>query len=133
MKKRVLIVDSQKDMREILRLYLSSLGDFEIFEASNGKLALETLKAISPDLVIVDLIMPQMNGWETLRAIRASGNGRRTPVIACSCLREDEARDLEGDIKEAGFSGYIWKCRMSRRSVAAALMKIGMVEGRVSL
>jgi DNA-binding response OmpR family regulator len=77
-KKTILIVDDQNAVRSLCREELSDEG-YEVIEAKNGKEALGKLKDNDPDLVILDIVMPEMDGMETLpRTLRKKPN---TPVI----------------------------------------------------
>ena len=67
--KRILVVDDDPGMREMVKLLLNDEG-YHVFEASNGKHAMEFLKKESPDLVITDIIMEEMDGVEIIMEIR---------------------------------------------------------------
>lgn len=73
---KVLIVDDEARMRELIRLYLSA--EFEVAEAADGLGALRQLHATEPDLVLLDVMMPSLDGWETLKRIREES---AVPVI----------------------------------------------------
>lgn len=64
----VLIVDDEPRMRELIRLYLAA--EFEVCEASDGLAALRLLRSVEPDLILLDVMMPNLDGWETLIRIR---------------------------------------------------------------
>jgi two-component system, OmpR family, response regulator len=66
---KILIVDDDAHIRELARLFLQNEG-FEICEASDGVAALEKLQSVRPDLVILDIMMPNMDGWELTRQLR---------------------------------------------------------------
>lgn len=85
---RILAVDDDPDIRF---LYETALTDhFEIFTANNGLDALVKLPRVQPDLVIADLMMPLMDGWELLKRLRADGENGETPVILVSALNQQE-------------------------------------------
>jgi two-component system chemotaxis response regulator CheB len=87
MKYRVLIVDDSAVMRRLVRQALESDPEIEVEGvAANGKIALAMLEQHSADVVVLDIEMPEMDGLETLRALRA--RGQRTPVIMFSALTE---------------------------------------------
>jgi len=73
---KILIADDSRVMRQIVvrTLRQAGFGDHDLIEAANGKEALEITKAENPDLVLSDWNMPEMNGIECLRQLRASGN-----------------------------------------------------------
>jgi len=67
--KKILIVDDEKDIRELVLAYLEREG-YQVFEASNGNDALITARTIQPDLIILDIMLPGLNGLEVLSALR---------------------------------------------------------------
>jgi two-component system response regulator ResD len=81
----ILVADDEKNIVQLVRLYLSTEG-YTVESASDGLSALETFKRVRPALVILDVMLPQLDGWEVLRRIRTEG---RTPVIMLSARTED--------------------------------------------
>lgn len=77
---KILVVDDEKGIREIVKRVLTS-KNFKVFTSPNGKDALETLREISPDLVILDVNMPLMNGYQVCREIRKDPLYKKLPVI----------------------------------------------------
>lgn len=75
-----MIVDDAKELRQVLKLYLENSG-YEIIEAENGKVALEKLKKIDISLMILDIMMPEMDGFQLLESL---GDKREFPVIFLS-------------------------------------------------
>lgn len=104
--KRILVVEDNEDTREILLYRLQSMGDYEVLLACNGKEALEIVSQSKPDLVIMDLKMPVMDGWETTKALRETTWGKELPIIALTAqaMERDEEKALG-----AGCSDYIAK------------------------
>ena len=129
MRKVILVIENNKDMRQILCFYLSILGDFKIHEASDEREALELFHEVSPDLVFLDLYMPQMNGTQTLKALRARQNGRKVPVVVWTVCSEEEV----GDVRGAGFDAYLCKSSTRRAPLKGLLEKMGIlpVEGSI--
>ena len=70
--KTILIVDDEADIRDILRIRLANHPGFRILEAANGSDALELTRQQRPDLIILDWLMPGLNGMEVLKALRES-------------------------------------------------------------
>ncbi|MBQ1266733.1 MAG: response regulator [Proteobacteria bacterium] len=66
----ILIADDDPDLRSLVRLHVELL-DCEVLEANDGAVALETILVEQPDLVILDVMMPELTGWEILRYIRS--------------------------------------------------------------
>jgi len=78
--KKILIVDDEPDMRETISSYLKP-RHFKIYEAGNGVEALGAIKKKRPDLIILDVVMPVMNGFELLEKIRRNSSFSKIPVI----------------------------------------------------
>ena len=80
----VLIVDDDDDVRGMLEIVLEAAG-FAVSSASNGQEALERLGSSQPvPVVLLDLRMPIMNGWEMIEALRANGRLSDVPIIVCT-------------------------------------------------
>jgi two-component system, cell cycle response regulator DivK len=77
----VLVVDDFADNREMYSEYLSFSG-FEVIEAKNGKEAIDAAQARMPDIIIMDLSLPVMDGWEATRRLKADEKTRKIPVVA---------------------------------------------------
>jgi CheY-like chemotaxis protein len=77
----VLVVDDFADNREMYSEYLSYSG-YEVIEAKNGVEALEAAQTKSPDIIIMDLSLPVMDGWEATRRLKAVERTRKIPVVA---------------------------------------------------
>ena len=92
---RVLVVDDDESIRQIVRLCLGDEG-YEVFEAANGLDALALLPDCRPDLILLDLRMPVMDGWEFARRYRL-GPGPHVPIVAfiAALNAEMEAADLD--------------------------------------
>lgn len=89
--KRVLVCDDQPALREVLRDALADLrGDLEVIEAGDGQAALGLLSDKAYDLVFLDVEMPRLDGFETLKALRAKESGRRTPVVMVTGMNTEE-------------------------------------------
>jgi threonine synthase len=97
----VAIVDDSPESRRLIRRILQSQGDFAISEASNGQDGLALIQRELPDLVILDLMMPGMDGFSVLDALRASQETAGIPVIVASAkeLTPEEKSRLEGQIQ----------------------------------
>jgi two-component system response regulator MprA len=100
---RLLVVDDDPSVREALALVLD-LNGFEVSTAQDGREAIRTLAATSPDVVILDVLMPGLDGLEVCRRIRATGD--RTPVLMLTARSEVSER-VAG--LEAGADDYLAK------------------------
>jgi threonine synthase len=81
---RVAIIDDAAEARLLVRRILQSQGDYTIFEASNGREGLELSRRELPDLIILDLMMPEMDGFAVLDGLRADASTARIPVIVAT-------------------------------------------------
>ncbi|MGC4086423.1 MAG: response regulator [Polyangiaceae bacterium] len=90
MSKRILVVDDSKAMRLIVRRTLrqAGFGEYEVDEACNGVEALSAIQAHRPDLVLSDWNMPEMNGYELLKALRTAKNDVRLGFVTTESTPE---------------------------------------------
>jgi two-component system alkaline phosphatase synthesis response regulator PhoP/two-component system response regulator VicR len=88
MGKKILIVDDEEIIRKFLRINLLKLG-YEVKEAMDGVQALEQLGKDTYDLLISDVLMPNKNGWELLKAVRSNPKTKDMPVILLTAKNED--------------------------------------------
>ncbi len=91
---RVAIVDDTAEARRLIRRILQSQGNFTIYEAANGKEGLELIKREMPDLIILDLMMPEMDGFAVMDALKADQETAQIPVIVAT------AKELTPDEKD---------------------------------
>lgn len=107
----ILIVEDEPEITKILEMYLQGSG-YKTEKAANGKVALELFKVIQPDLVLLDIMLPELDGIEVLKAIRQKG---QTPVIMLTA-KSEELDQLLG--LELGADDYISKPFRPREVVA---------------
>ena len=105
MAKKIMTVDDSRTMREMVSFTLKSAG-YEVVEAEDGKAALSVISTTKVDAVITDLNMPNMNGFELIRSLRANPTYKFTPILMLT-TEGDDARKQEG--KSAGATGWIVK------------------------
>ncbi len=118
---RILIIDDETDILEFVKYNLSRDG-YEVYTACNGSEGLRTAVEVRPHLILLDMMMPVMNGVDTCREIRSNDELKHTMVVFLSALSQEEAQ-LTG--YEAGADDYIAKpIRMNLlRSRIGAIMK----------
>lgn len=115
----VVIVDDTEDLRFILRRVLSGSGRFQVAgEATNGQEAIEVAARVQPDLILLDLLMPVMDGWEALPLLRRACPRSRVVVVSGQDRTHAEARAIA-----LGASGYIEK-GVSSAEILRALVGI---------
>jgi DNA-binding response OmpR family regulator len=105
-KPRILVVDDQADIRQLLKTLLEVKGYF-VDVAAGGRHALDALEALNtPDLVLLDVQMPDMDGWDTLVRIKERFGDRGPRVVMCTV--KGHPRDLIHGWA-SGCDGYVWK------------------------
>jgi CheY-like chemotaxis protein len=119
---KVLLVEDNQDNQDLMKFLLERNG-YEVVTANNGRLALDAARAECPDVVLMDLTMPEMDGWEAAAAMKEDPALAHIPLIAVT------AHTLPGDRRKtlgAGFDNYISKpinVRMFDHIVAQSLKK----------
>lgn len=107
--KRIMIVEDEAALREIYVLLFKMHG-FEVYEAANGKIALEHLKTVRPDVIILDVLMPVMGGIGFLRAANVKKNYPDTKVLMLSNLSDPKTLSLSQSL---GAQKYLLKANVS--------------------
>ena len=105
MSKRILIVEDQEDLRAILRDLLTASG-YEVIEAVDGGQGVAKAQSDRPDLILMDIQMPVLDGYQATRTIKAEPLLAATPIIAVSsfAMKGDEEK-----VRAAGCDGYVTK------------------------
>jgi CheY-like chemotaxis protein len=103
--KRVLVVDDNPVSRELIREVLEA-PDLQIVEAPDGKAALQSISALRPDVVLMDIQMPVLDGFAVLRALREDPSLQDLPVLAVTAFAMRGDREKA---QNAGFNAYITK------------------------
>jgi len=106
----ILIADDYDDNRELLRLMLESDG-YVIREARDGRECVTVARADPPDVALIDLSMPVLDGWDTLRELRADVRTRAVRCVAVTAFATDQDRQR---VLDAGFDAYLAKPFRSR-------------------
>ncbi|MBI4846123.1 MAG: response regulator [Candidatus Omnitrophica bacterium] len=88
-KKKILLIDDEVSFVEMVKLSLDDLGIYEVKAEYSGKLGLETAEKFLPDLIILDMMMPDINGMEVLEELRKYEDTEKTPVVVLSALKSE--------------------------------------------
>ncbi len=102
---KILIIEDHADMRELLAWQIELMG-FMPISAKQGREGVEKALSEKPQLIIMDIMMPGMDGWEAAKQIRAHPDIKDTPILAATALFRDS--DLK-NCMDAGCNGYIVK------------------------
>ena len=103
--RKVLLVEDADDARLFMRLALEQLG-YIVFEAEDGKKALEVAERVRPDIILMDLSLPVMDGLTATQKIRATDGMNGVTVIAVTA---HQGPDFREGAKDAGFDAYVTK------------------------
>jgi hypothetical protein len=111
----VLVVDDDPDLRALVRRYLAGEG-YAVVEAADGRAALECLGEATPGLILLDLMMPEMDGFEVVEALRANETWRAIPVVVVTAkeLTAEERDRLNGHVEKVLKKGTLTRDRLLR-------------------
>ena len=111
---KIAIIEDDRAISQMYRLKFEAEG-FDVETAENGKLGLDLIKSMRPDIVLLDLMMPEMTGDEVLKQMRASSWGKDIKVIVLTNMGEQEVPE---SVRENKISAFILKADMTPRQVA---------------
>jgi DNA-binding response OmpR family regulator len=102
---RALVIDDDRDLLNLVRRTLEFTAGWQVSVATSGAAGIEAAQAAPPDVIVVDLMMPEMDGYEVCRRINADARTAGVPVVLLTARRElDEAR-----LRDAGAAGVVFK------------------------
>lgn len=122
--KKILIAEDDKFLSSAYRLKLTKAG-FEVLVVGDGQEMLNNIKTFGPDLILLDLVMPVMDGFTALKEIKAVPEYKKIPVIVASNLGQKEDRDRT---TELGATDFVVKSDMSLEALVEKIN--GVVEKR---
>jgi DNA-binding response OmpR family regulator len=111
---KIAVIEDDQTISHMYRFKFEAEG-FEVQTAENGKLGLELVEKMKPDIILLDLMMPEMNGDQMLEKLRATSWGKNIKVIVLTNMGEQE---IPPKVKELGISGLVLKADMTPREVA---------------
>jgi len=114
MAQRILVVDDDREIVRLLRAYLEQ-GGYQVLVAYDGETALHILRRERPDLVVLDLMLPDRDGWDVTRVVRGDATMRATPIIMLTARVEDQDKIVGLEI---GADDYVTKPFNPREVVA---------------
>lgn len=116
---KIAIIEDDQAIGQMYRFKFEAEG-YTVETAENGKSGLELAEKMKPDIILLDLMMPEMSGDEMLEKLRATPWGEKIKVIVLTNVGEQE---IPAKIKELGVSGIILKADMTPRQVAEFVKK----------
>ncbi|MCD6271073.1 response regulator [bacterium] len=119
MAKKILIIEDEEILLDLLKKKLSSLG-YEVYTAKDGKAGLEAIKEVVPDLVLLDIIMPKMGGFEVMEKLQEDESLKAIPVIVIS----NSGQPVElNKAKELGAKDWLIKTEFDPKEVIEKVVK----------
>ncbi|PIR65783.1 MAG: DNA-binding response regulator [Candidatus Omnitrophica bacterium CG10_big_fil_rev_8_21_14_0_10_43_8] len=128
-KQTILVVDDEKELAALVSLHMKMAG-FEVLTAANGEKALELSREEKPDLIILDLMLPKIDGWEVCEQLRQDAVTKDIPVIMLTARTQIEDK-LKGF--EAGADDYVTKPFSPRELVARVKRVLARAEAEPAL
>jgi DNA-binding response OmpR family regulator len=116
---KIAIIEDDQAISQMYRFKFEAEG-FTVQTAENGKLGLQLVETMKPDVILLDLMMPEMTGDQMLEKLRAAPWGKDIKVIILTNMGEQE---IPAKVKELGVSGVILKADMTPRQVADLVKK----------
>ena len=113
-KKKVVIVEDDLAISQMYRMKFEAEG-YDVATAENGQIGLEVIEDFKPDVVLLDMMMPQMNGDEVLKVMRQNDWGKDTPVMILTNVGKEEASK---ELAALNVHSYIVKAEMTPKQVA---------------
>ncbi len=128
-KQKILVVDDEKELSALVSLHMKMAG-FEVLTANSGEKALELSREETPDLIILDLMLPKIDGWQVCEQLRQDAATKDIPVIMLTARTQIEDK-LKGF--EAGADDYVTKPFSPRELVARVKRVLARAEAEPSL
>lgn len=111
---KIAIIEDDQSISQMYRFKFENEG-YQVETAANGKLGLELAKSMKPDIILLDLMMPEMNGDEVLAKLRATSWGKDIKVVILTNLSKQEVPE---SVNKLGISGVILKADLTPKQVA---------------
>ena len=112
---KIAIIEDDPTISQMYRMKFEADG-FDVRMAGNGKIGVDLVKSFKPDIILLDIQMPEMDGAAALKLIREHKDSKDTPVIILTNLSEEEA---PSEMRSLGISSYIVKANNTPRQVVA--------------
>jgi len=119
MSHKLAIIEDDPAISQMYRMKFESEG-YKVETAENGKIGLDMIEKMTPDMVLLDLMMPEMNGDEMLEIMRATEWGKDIPVIVLTNMGEQE---IPAKIEKLGINAFVLKAEMTPKQVEELVKK----------
>ena len=105
---KVLVVEDFEDLRRLVASYLDSRG-YHVLQAANGKVAIQTARSEKPNLILLDIRLPDLNGVDVVRDLRKLSRTKHVPIVVWSAEAGSGSNPQREMLRRAGISDYIQK------------------------
>lgn len=118
-KKKILIAEDEPILMEMYRVYFEKAG-FEVLNAENGQVCIEIVKKDKPDILLLDVLMPRLNGWDVLKELKNNPETKDMPILVLSNLSQTQEIQKGLDL---GADDYIIKSDLTPKDLLAKVEK----------
>ena len=118
-KKKILIAEDEPVLMEMYRVYFEKAG-FEVLNAENGQVCIELAKKEKPDILLLDVLMPRLNGWDVLKELKSNPETKDMPILVLSNL--SQTQEIQKGLA-LGADDYIIKSDLTPKDLLAKVEK----------
>ena len=123
--KKILIIDDEEEFLDFVKTNLELRGDYKVITAAGGEKGTALAEKRKPDLILLDIIMPGMDGFEVLKRLRACEKTKSIPVIMLTARSDDEAMMKALELHDDGYIAKPLKVEELEEKIEKALFKNG--------
>lgn len=124
--KRILIIDDEKDFCYFVRQNLELSGDYEVRFATNGRAGLQIAGKFKPDLILLDVMMPGMNGLDVLKKLKENKSTLRIPVVFLTAKTDTETKQLASSLYNEAYIEKPVETLILREKIEKILSRFGV-------
>lgn len=117
---KILIVEDEPDLLEMYRLYFGQAG-YEIIEATDGQIGVDLIKQKNPDLILLDILLPKIDGWQILKELKENPDTKKIPIIVFSNLAQ--ADEIQKGLK-LGADDYVIKSNSTPKELLERIQNL---------
>lgn len=119
-KQIILLVDDDLNLRQMYKIRLESAG-YQVVEAGNGEEAMARAVEQKPDCILLDVMMPRVNGFDVLDILKTTKSTKGIPVIVLTALMQDDTKER---VKNSGAAGFLVKAEVVPSQVVEAIKEV---------
>ncbi len=124
-KTRILLIDDEADLCHFVKANLEMLGTYEVTVAGSGQKGLEMAKASQPDLILLDILMPGINGLEVLKRLKENPKTIRIPVLMLTAVTDQDSKELAATLYDEDYLEKPIEVETLKSKIESTLSKFG--------